>query len=103
MTTITAHHASLSQPQNSNGKHLNWAAIAVALLVAASIGGLVRLLPPIQLQATAQASRPAVSAPISQPVAPETRRVVTLPDTTSGLAPNAQGSDFHSRTARQFL
>jgi hypothetical protein len=87
MTTITAHHASLSQPQDSNGKHLNWTAIAIALLTAASISGFARLLPPIQPQATAQASRPVVSAPISQVFASETRAVISLPETTSGFAP----------------
>ena len=87
MTTITAHHSSLSQPQDSSGKHVNWAAIPIAVLAAATIGGFARLLPPMQLQATAQASRPVVSAPISQVVAPETRAVVTLPETTTGFAP----------------
>ncbi len=89
MTTITAHHASLSQQQDSNDKHVNWAAIAIAiaLLAAASIGGFAGLFPSVQPQATAQASRPIVLAPVSQVVTPETRAVVSLPETTTGSAP----------------
>ena len=87
MTTITAHHTDLSPRQRTNDKHTIWAAVAFAMLATASIGGIARLLPPMQSQVTAQASRPVMAAPVLRVLAPESHAAVTLPETTSGFAP----------------
>ena len=87
MTTITAHHADLSPRHGAKDNHTVLAAVAVALLVAVDIGGFAKILTPARSQVAAQALRPSVTAPALPPLAPETRAVVTLPESISGFAP----------------